>query len=57
MHKGRSIANDLASDVGRKESCTPEESVRETQSGRRLSHYFTVVLDAENEVNERQTFQ
>lgn len=40
MHKGMAIVNDRASNVGRKESRSPEESVREMLSGREISRLF-----------------
>lgn len=40
MHKGMAIVNDRASNVGRKESRSPEESVREILSGQEVSQLF-----------------
>lgn len=40
MHKGMAIVNARASNVGRKESFSPEESVREILSGRDVSQLF-----------------
>lgn len=40
MHKGMAIVNDRASNAGRKESCSPEESVRGILSGREISRLF-----------------
>lgn len=54
MHKGMAIVNDRASNIGRKESRSPEESVREMLSGREISRLFDVVLETEADVNERK---
>lgn len=41
MHKGMTLVNDRASNVGRKESSRPKESVREILSGMDVSQLFS----------------